>query len=408
LLLVAAIFWDEQADRLPLRIGCIVLGGLSSPMIVMVMPLFWARAWLYRGLWREWLLAGVASLCFVVQLSAIIREGAATGAPRFTEAAGMAILEKFFGYYVIGQMRLLREPWVLAAVGIIVLGVAGMAFWRQRKTPAMWFLWYLLLGSIALSVTKVSATVLHPLHAGARYFFFPYILLSWLLLQIACGPTNRLWLRRTAQVILVMATVNALPHLWRSHENLNWREHVASSIHFDSYAIPIQYGGPACSSWYLTVRGARAATLLSRDPLRAWSRNLAVYPYTVAQFNATAVQPHVVSRQAVQKNGWQKATPSGAALAGFAVFRSTGRPDARSLTLRLNRGDCVLFRSSQKAFGLTVTIEDTRDTFARKLLPSTAWKWLEFSNRELPATLTVTLQDQGGDPQQWAEVAFAP
>jgi len=289
----------------------------------------------------------------------------------------------------------------------MVLGVAGIAFWQQRKTPAAWFLWYLLPGSIALSVTRVSATVLHPVHAGSRYFFFPYILLSWLLLQIACSRTNRLWLRRAAQVILVVATVNALPHLWRSHEDLNWREHVASSIDFDSYAIPIQYGGPACSSWYLTVSGAQAARLLSNDRLRAWSRNLAVYPYTVVQFNAAAVQPHAASRQAVQNRGWQDATTSSTAPAGFAVLRSTGRPGARSLTLRLNRGDRVLFRSSQRAFELTATIEGADHTFAGKLPPSTAWKWLEFSNRRLPATFTVTLQDQGEDEQQWAEAAFA-
>jgi hypothetical protein len=408
LLLVVAVFWDEQADHFPLRIGCIVLGGLSSPMIVMVVPLFWARAWLYRGLRREWLLAAVASLCFAVQLSALIRSGAVSGVPGFTGAAGMVILGKFFGYYAIGQMRVLREPWVLAAVGVLLLGVAGIASWRQRRTAAVWFLWYLLLGSIALSVTRTNVLVLHPWYAGPRYFFFPYILLSWLLLQVAASRTNRRWLRRTAQVILVIAALNALPHFWKGHDDLHWREHVASSIDFDNYAIPVQRDGKACATWYLTVTGAQAATWLSHDPLRAWGHNLAAYPCTVVPCDVTVVQPRAASRRAVQRNGWQIATTASTVPAGFAVFRSSWQRGAGSLTLRLNRGDRLLFRSSENAFELTATIGGADSTFAGRLLPSTAWKWLEFSNRRLPATFTLTLQDQGTDPRQWAEVAIAP
>ena len=68
----------------------------------------------------------------------------------------------------------------------------------------------------------------------------------------------------------------------------------------------------------------------------------------------------------------------------------------------------LMFRSSERAFEVTATIEGAGNTFAGKLPPSTAWKWLEFSNRRLPATLTVTLEDQGRDQRQWAEVAFAP
>jgi hypothetical protein len=224
---------------------------------------------------------------------------------------------------------------------------------------------------------------------------------------VACSRSNRLWLRRTAQVILVIATVNALPHFGKGHDDLNRRQHVASSIHFDRYAIPVEYDGSACVPWYFTITGAQAATLLSRDPLRGWSRNLAVYPYTVVEFNATAGQPRAASAQAVESSGWQKVAAASTTPAGFAVFRSTGQPGARSLTLRLQRGDCMLFRSSQQAFELTATIEGADDTFARRLLPSTAWQWLEFSNRRLPATLTLTLQDEGTDQQQWAEVAFA-
>jgi hypothetical protein len=408
LLLLVVLFWDEQAGNLPLRIGCIVLGGLSSPTIMMVTPLFWARVWLYRGLRREWLLAGVASLCFVAQLCAMMQTGVASKLPRFTAYDGLAIFEKFFGLYAIGQMRLLRAPALLAAASVLVLGVAAVALWRQRKTTAAWFLGYLLLGSIALSVSRVSAAVLHPLHGGPRYFFLPYILLSWLLLQVACRPTRRLLLRRTAQVILVIAAVNALPHLWSTHDELNWRNHVASSIHFDRYAIPIEAHGAACELCYLPVRGTQAATLLARDPLGAWSRSLAVYPYAVVEFSAAPVQPHVASTQALRKNEWQKVTTSSTAPARFAAFRATGQADARSLTFRLHRGDCVLFRSSPKAFGLTATIEGADHTFATELLPSTAWKWLTFSNRLLPATLTVTLRNRDPDPQQWAEVAFAP
>jgi len=404
LLLPVTLFWDQHAAHLPWRIGGIVLGGLSSPLILLAMPLFWVRAWLYRGLRREWLLAAAATLCFAVQLSVMIQARVGSRIPPFTLDAAIAVIENFFGYYLVGQARLLRAPWILAAAGAVLLVVTGTGLWRQRKTPAMWFLVYLWLGSIALSAARINAAVINPLHAGPHYFFFPYILLSWLLLQIALSPAGRPWLRRTALVMLAVAAVNALPHLSRWHDDLDWRRHVASSIHFDRYAIPIESDGAACRACYLNLRGTEAAALVPRDPLRAWGRNLAVYPYTAWEVNPdTPAPPHVASAAAVENNAWQDLTASAAAPAGFALFRSTGHS---TLTLRLHRGDSVLFRTSLRAFELTATIAGGDDAWATKLPTTYAWKWLEFSNRRLPATFTVTLQNQGPDPQQWAEVGL--
>jgi hypothetical protein len=242
------------------------------------------------------------------------------------------------------------------------------------------------------------------LHWGPHYFFFPYILLSWLLLQIALSPASRPWLRRAALVMLAVAAVNALPHLSRRHDDLDWRRHVASSIHFDRYAIPIESDGAACRACYLNLRGTEAATLLARDPLRSCSGKLATYPYTDVEFNRdTPVPAHAASKLLVAGRGWRQVASSPGIPAGFAVFRSTGRA---ALVLAVHRGDCVLFRSSLGAHQVTAAISGAEREFAAKLLPSYVWKWLVFCNRQLPETFTVTLRNQGPDPQQWAEVAF--
>lgn len=407
LLLFVALFWDEQTRHLPWRIGCVVLGGLSSPMIVPGLPLFWVRAWLYRRQWREWLLAAVATLCFVAQVSVIARAGGVVRSPHFTWQVARATIEKFFGYYAVGQMRVLREPWILIVVSLFVLSVAVLALWYQRRTLAPWFLWGLLLAAIVLGIARVKVELLHPVHAGPRYFFFPYILLSWLMLQTVCRRHDPPWLRRAAQGILVFAAVNALPHFGRTHDDLDWRGHVASSIHFQRFAIPVQYDGAACRSWSLTVTGEQAAALLSRDPL-GWSiRGRPVYPFTTSESDAQAAPRSAAAARSVQNQGWHDVTTPGTKPAGFAVFRSTGQATPRSITLRLRRGERILFRSSQKAFGLRVTIEGDANRFAPQVLPSTAWCWLEFSNRLLPEIFTATLEDQGTDPRHWVEAALA-
>jgi hypothetical protein len=407
LLLFVALFWDERTRHLPWRLGCVILGGLSSPMIVPGLPLFWVRAVLYRRQWREWLLAGAATLCFAVQVAIIAGAGDVGRRPALNAEVARATLNKFFAYYAVGQMRVFREPWILALLCILILAVIGVALWRQRRSPTLWFLGMLLFAAVALAITRVDVAFLHPVHAGPRYFFFPYLLMSWLLLQIVYTERQTPWLRRTAQVLLAFSVVNAVPHFGRGHDDLDWRGHVASAVHFDRFAIPVQYDGAACRAWYLRVTGEQAAAQLARDPLARWNRNRAVYPFTAAVFDADAAETGRAAVGSLQNNGWHDATVPGTTPAGCVVFRSTGQSESRTLTCRLRRGQAILFRSSQKAFGVRVAVDGGQAAFATRVLPSTAWTWLEFSNRLLPETFTLTLEDRGTDPRQWAEVAVA-
>ena len=405
LLLFVAVFWDERAGHLPLRLAGTVCGGLSSPLIVLAAPVYWARACLHRHRWREWVLAGVATACAAVQL-AFMRRRNMGRIPEITVDTVSTIVTKFFGHFAVGELPGLCGA--VAPVGAVVCALAVFVLWRRRHEAAAWFLGYLLLGSIALSISRVPVTVIHPVLAGPRYFFFPYILLAWVLLQAACRTDGPGWARGAARAVLVLAALNSLPHFCRTHDDLDWRGHLASSVHFDRYDMPVEFDGAACRRWSLTVDGERMAAALTRDPFAAWTRGVRTYPYTTRVFIPRVERPAIVSRGDVDAGTWQSVAAADDAPRDVVALRSTGSTAARRISFTARRGVAVLYRSSESASALEVTIAEAEGQFVTTLLPSTQWSWLEFSSRQLPATFTVVIEDRGTAPGQWVEVAVAP
>ena len=403
LLILAAIFWNEHARHLPTRAAGIALGGLSSPLIVMAAPLFWVRVAVYRTNWREWALACIATLCAVLQFVQPRVRRPPPGAGITVEAVG-EVVAKFFGHFAVGQLL----PTLVGITGAVILVLAGLVVWQRRGTITTWFLGYLLLGSIALSVARMPIEKISPVDAGARYFFFPSILLAWLLLQAALCPTVPTWLRRATWGVLLVATLNALPHFGRTHDDLDWQGHVRSSIDFERYAIPVEGNGQACRHWLVVVAGERMAAALARDPLAAWNRRAAPYPYTAVKYDRAAHEPRAVSLWGVDRGAWRESPGSGRPVPGLVILRSPEALAERRLTFVVHRGERVLMRSSAAAHGITVTIAGCEERYATAVLPSLWWRWLEFSSRRLPETFTVVVEDRGTDPGQWFEVAFAP
>lgn len=403
LLIFAAIFWDERARHLPARAAGVVLGGLSSPLIVMAVPLFWVRAVVYRRQWREWVLAGVATLCAGLQFLhlRVNRPVSGTG---LTAGAIDEIVTKFFGHFAVGELR----PTLADIAGAVVLVLAGLVVWQRRKVLSTWLLVYLLVGSIGMSVARMPIEKIVPVHAGARYFFFPSMLLSWLFLQAARCPSVPTWLRGAAWSVVLVAVLNSLPHFGRTHDDLDWQGHVASSVDFDRYCIPVEANGQACRHWLVAVSGERMASAVSRDPLAGWNHRTTPYPYTAVAFERTARKSAMVSRGVVEAGAWQEPGTADDPCPGLVVLRSPELPAERRLTFVASRGDRVLMRSSAGAHAITVTIAGSEDRFATAVLPALRWRWLEFSSRRLPETFTVVVEERGGETGQWVEVAFAP
>jgi len=81
-------------------------------------------------------------------------------------------------------------------------------------------------------VSRAGIDFIHQVLAGPRYFFYPFIIQSWFLLQIASTESNRL-LRGAAWFILFIAVLNASPVLDRKQDDLNWKAHLDSCQRYD-------------------------------------------------------------------------------------------------------------------------------------------------------------------------------
>ena len=68
LLLFLVALWDEKRPTLGWRLCFLLLGGLSSPVIILVLPVLYFRVCLYRSLRSEYVIAFVATLIAVVQI----------------------------------------------------------------------------------------------------------------------------------------------------------------------------------------------------------------------------------------------------------------------------------------------------------------------------------------------------
>lgn len=76
LLLFLVALWDENSSSLLWRISFLVIVGLSSPIIIMILPVLYLRALWYRTLHSEIIIAITATFISLIQIYTIIKESA--------------------------------------------------------------------------------------------------------------------------------------------------------------------------------------------------------------------------------------------------------------------------------------------------------------------------------------------
>lgn len=254
LLLLALIWKDGQQGW---RIAFIIVGGLSSPIIVPLSGLFVARAILKR---THGLSAGVAVLMAMTQAMNIFMEAPFDGTTN--PAPLLTVIGKFTGFFLhpIGGDKFVVKLGVCAAIAF------GVYLAIVRPLPPLYF-WVLLAALIlivAITSMRVPVKVIHPILAGPRYFFYSSILTMWLILWLASradGPV------RVALVILVVApALQILPYLTRRHAPIDWSAHIRQCASQDGqFPIPIHFAGDAMHTWKVKLSGQECRSLLARS-----------------------------------------------------------------------------------------------------------------------------------------------
>ena len=411
LLLYTAIFWNENSKTWGFRVLIIVLAALSAPVILAVLPLFWIRVWAFRRNPAELIVASFASIGAVIQFWIMLQYSS-----QGTVVSGInlitlpQIIPKFLGSYVLGNL-LADFQWI---AGITLAGFLAVATLRARSSWVMWALVYLWATAIIMSISRVDIDIIHQELAGPRYFFFPFVLMTWWLLQIALLDRN-IWLRGGGWAIMALAAINVLPVIDRNHDSLRWQNHVQSCQYFDSYSIPIHASGHITQAWELPLSGKQCLELLTRDLFFTTdsSTSSASHPYRFIHGQADPAQSDSLDISAVVTNEWlgmdyYSKHSGGNTLPGFQVIGSYNHPNSQSgvLTVIMKRGDRIWYRSEPQAKNQFIEIENHQSEFLSVLPPTSEWVLLEFSNSNLPDEFIVRFEDRGDGWGEWSAVGF--
>ena len=274
-LLFLLVLWDEEKEHPLLRGLYVMLGGLSSPVIVMLLPLFYVRSFRFRDKPAEHLVSVLSTVIALVQLQFIFNTGASARPPFGSIAAN--VIPKFFGGFLVGNIWD-AGMWFTGLLLLVLIAVWVYSTKPFSATSTVAVLLYLLVVSIVLSVLRVDPAFIHQKAAGPRYFFYPFLIIFWVVIQIAYA---RQGYRYLAAIFLVAAAANALPVWSRSHDDLHWKDHVRSSCFFPAYTFPIQYNGERALAWKMTLTEGQFRPYMQKDLFwRSGDQALPLYPYT--------------------------------------------------------------------------------------------------------------------------------
>jgi len=393
LLLLLIALWDEKQSLLALRLPFVLAGGLSSPFILVVLPVLYFRALCYRKLAGEWIVASLATCAGVIQYH-FMSTGAAAALPSLASMATY-VIPKFCGWFLCGNLS--SSPLLLWACGALVLVlVAGYCF-LGRRDPTAWILAYLWCGAIASSISRIDPSILHPSLAGPRYFFLPNILLFWILIQFAF-KVNSVGLRIAAAACCVAGALNAGPVWTRRHDDLSWAEHVRSARLFARYEVPIESDGNRFRTWSIKEDGSTWSELLRHDMLFTHLDKAALPTFAYRVVNETEGK----GAKGMAAEG--KDSPSSGEPSQSLIMPER---DGKELLLSFRADGRVRYRSVSAGGAPSMEVLGHEQEFIQELPITKDWVTLEFSNLTLPTQFSVRIKDAGHGLGEWEPVGAA-
>jgi hypothetical protein len=258
ILVLLALLWDTARGLHWLRWGFVVFGGLSSPLAVTLLPLFLLRAAVERRQ-REYVVSALAIVVAIAQLLAMYQQKMSVSVESISLRLVPIGLEKFVGTFVYNGGPSL-------VIGITGAALLSLVAWIARARLDRYFvLLAAAFGVICISVSVrmpiESLAVIDPFVVGPRYFFYPFILLAWMMIWLAAVSSVQ---ARTGIGIAFACSVLFSWHgLTRRHDAVDWRAHVqACASQSGEYAIPIHYIGQAKEMWHAKFTGDECRALL--------------------------------------------------------------------------------------------------------------------------------------------------
>lgn len=404
ILLFLVALWKSNEKQILKNIFLLV-GGASSPVVALMVPIQMFRSIVLENKKEELISLSVAVVLSIVQVSYILNTGTHTNTPIINIDFLNAIIIKFFAFYYLRDV--VSSEIVLLLGGIYILILFAIYWFYNKKDIYFYILLFLLFASIGLSVARLDPNIIHPILAGPRYFFFPFILLSWTLLYI-CSKNK--YYAIGILPILALSVFISLKSYGREHDYLEWRNHIyACSKQSENYRIPVHFNGDEALAWNISLSSEKCQELLANDFFQLSESDKKIFSITVSGYSSLDVKKvlnveNIVTTSYVKNQTFDKKT-----LNGFETYGSfiNGDSDTASIQFTSTNSSQVLFKTGPKTKNQTIKIINNHgeELMEKTLDRSESWSVYTF-HKNLPETFIVEINDDGTGWGEWSAVAF--
>ena len=263
LLLFLVILWKKDEINI-LTFIYLIIGGLSSPVMAIV-PFFL----IFRRVVQKDFLNKRLIILFIVALMLTLLQGyyiyiskASQGRIEFDYSFFYQISKKFIGYYYI-RFTGMEKLCFWGGITLMLYLLFSVYDQYVKRKSSLFAVMVLLFGaSIFLSISRLDYIVLHPILAGPRYFFFPFIFLSWILIY---NLDSRFY--QIPAVFLTLALINSLFVFQRKHDDLPWREDLkeCSCLGNGNFPVSVHFNGDANEKWAMNLPSKTCTQILKED-----------------------------------------------------------------------------------------------------------------------------------------------
>lgn len=257
LLVFLSLLWRFHEDTPRwniIRVIFMCIGGLSSPIIIILMPGFWLRFFVLK-IKREFFIASLATVFSAI--NAWFAFSNQNNKHHFYWNLSLTI-KKFFGWMFFYSINNQHSFHLYMIFTLIFLTYLIFHLWHlqlSNKQDNHFFLelaliTFAIFAAIGASIFRVKVTILNPFFAGPRYFFYPYLMIAFFLCWIG-SHASKLG-KVTSIILLSLAFTNVIGHFQRTHHHFIWNNYAAKCLNNKyGYTFPILFDGLAKTAWHI-------------------------------------------------------------------------------------------------------------------------------------------------------------
>jgi hypothetical protein len=247
---VISLLWSK--DYWPCRVAVLVIGGMSSPAgAALVVP--YAASYLMTKKRRDLVGTLVLACCAVPQAVALLTQHRAPTAPTPVNPSTVSIQSlRNLGYFAVAWVPKIDSAFIGFLGACILLGLSGVVAVtaaRQARFAREHVLLLLSLGVVTVLSSIPAPLATHPILAGPRYYFLPFVVAAWLLgLIFMSAEMPRA--RTGAAVLLSLSMITLAQGFSLHHDTIDWSAQLARCRTATApFAVPVHFTGIRAQMW---------------------------------------------------------------------------------------------------------------------------------------------------------------